>query len=411
MAMDAETQLPEGLALTANLLFFDAMIRHQVYSLRFSGAVRNQIIEILNRTEREIATIVRDRLQADRDNVPMRLLRANKALAEIKKIRLAAWEEIEPLWRNTYRDFTESEVKFLQGAFAMALPVKIAAAGLGAAALTAIVKTHVFSGRTLKEWVRRTRDADLSRIAVAVRIGIAQGESSADIARRVVGTKRLRGRDGVTQTTRRNVDGLARTATTAFGDAAKQAFVNENDEWFDKEVFTATLDSRTTPVCRSLDGNIYERDDGPHPPMHFNCRSVRIPVISEDAIGTRAFDASSERILVGRYAEENGLGSLKSRKNLPRGHKGKFDRWARVEARKFVGQVPGKVTYGQWLARQPVAFQDDVLGVTRGKLFRDGGLTMDKFVDFKGKPLTLSQLAERDAAAFRSAGLNPTDFL
>ena len=77
----------------------------------------------------------------------------------------------------------------------------------------------------------------------------------------------------------------------------------------------------------------------------------------------------------------------------------------------MTGRVPAKVTYQQWLTRQSNQFQDDVLGKTKGILFRKGGLRLDKFVNRRGDELTLSQLATTQAKAFRSAGLNPENFL
>jgi SPP1 gp7 family putative phage head morphogenesis protein len=47
-------------------------------------------------------------------------------------------------------------------------------------------------------------------------------------------------------------------------------------------IYSAVIDSRTTPVCRFLDRKIIRLDD-PHlerltPPRHWNCRSVLVPV-------------------------------------------------------------------------------------------------------------------------------------
>ena len=51
--------------------------------------------------------------------------------------------------------------------------------------------------------------------------------------------------------------------------------------------YTAILDSRTTQICRHLDGQIHAAEggvwDGPYrPPNHFNCRSLLIPVTQFD---------------------------------------------------------------------------------------------------------------------------------
>jgi hypothetical protein len=53
--------------------------------------------------------------------------------------------------------------------------------------------------------------------------------------------------------------------------------------------------------------------------------------------------------------------------------------------------VPSTTTYDAWLRKQPQAFQEDVLGKSKAQLFRDG-LTLDKFVDEKGKSYTLAEL-------------------
>lgn len=69
------------------------------------------------------------------------------------------------------------------------------------------------------------------------------------------------------------------------------------------------------------------------------------------------------------------------------------------------GQVSEKETYQSWLGKQSAAFQDDVLGPTKGKLFREGGVTLDRFVDRNGASLTIDQLRAKEAPAFKRAGV------
>ena len=73
------------------------------------------------------------------------------------------------------------------------------------------------------------------------------------------------------------------------------------------------------------------------------------------------------------------------------------------------GQVSANVSYYQWLKTQPAGFQDAALGPVRGKLFRDGGLTAERFaalqLDKNLKPLTLDQLMKLEPLAFDRAGL------
>ena len=69
------------------------------------------------------------------------------------------------------------------------------------------------------------------------------------------------------------------------------------------------------------------------------------------------------------------------------------------------GQVPQDITYQDWLKGQSIDRQDDILGITKGKLFRDGGLTVQNFVDMQGRTLTIAQLKERNKEIFEKLGL------
>jgi len=71
--------------------------------------------------------------------------------------------------------------------------------------------------------------------------------------------------------------------------------------------------------------------------------------------------------------------------------KAKRDAWADEN----IGSTPSNVTYQDWIKRQPAKFQDEVLGPTRARLFREGGVPLDKFVDASGKQYNLDQLRTR----------------
>lgn len=47
--------------------------------------------------------------------------------------------------------------------------------------------------------------------------------------------------------------------------------------------YSAVLDGQTTEICKGLDGKMFKIGEQPIPPMHFNCRSILIPItIGED---------------------------------------------------------------------------------------------------------------------------------
>lgn len=56
------------------------------------------------------------------------------------------------------------------------------------------------------------------------------------------------------------------------------------------------------------------------------------------------------------------------------------------------GQTAADTTYQSWLKTKSDAFQDEVLGPSRARLFREGKISLTDLVDPTGRPLTLDQL-------------------
>ncbi len=199
-----------------------------------------------------------------------------------------------------------------------------------------------------------------AEIISQIRVGSALGETSEQIARRLTPL-------GVKQ--KDQAAALVNTMTNHIASTARVEVLKGNDDILKGMRRIATLDSRTTLLCMSLDQTIIPLD-GPRPPYHWRCRTTLVPVLKDEY--ARGIPGST-RPSVG-----------------PDG----------------VEQVSSKTSYGEWLARQPASFQRDVLGPARYELFSKGELPIDRFVDDNGKTLTLQQLREREPMAFERAGMN-----
>lgn len=407
--MDPKQQLKSA-EETANLLWFDALLRHQIFVIRMSGSVRNDIIELLNRTEKDIEGKIRTALAGQTQMSPGRVKRAQRLMATIRRIRNEAWDKADQVLVSSMRDFIAKEGQFLKSTLEAVVPVELTTELPAAATLKSLVSSKPFEGRVLREWARSMRRADIRRIEDAIQIGLVQGESAGAIARRVLGTKAALGRDGATQTARRNAEAVSRTAVNHFSNSARQEFIRANSDLFDTELFVATLDGRTTPVCRGYDGQKFPVADGPMPPLHFNCRSIRVAAISAEAIGTRPARPATEKMLLREFAKNQNIRGVARRADLPYGMKTKYDAFASRRLRELTGILPAKVTYNNWLRSQSAEFQNDVLGRTRAILFRRGNLPLDRFVNRAGDEIPLHQLARRERAAFRAAGLDVSDY-
>ena len=65
---------------TANELWFDALVRHQVYLMRVSGSVRNDINDLLNATEKDMVDRIHAVLHGEAKLSPARLRKAESLI-------------------------------------------------------------------------------------------------------------------------------------------------------------------------------------------------------------------------------------------------------------------------------------------------------------------------------------------
>lgn len=399
---------------TSNDKFFDAMVRHQIGLLRFSKRIGRQMRELVDATEKDVRAAIRNSLRGiPRGSMsPSSIKKVDLLIEQVKQIRMVGHRAAAKLLSTEMAKLSVAEASFVDKILRKSIPVIIDTSIPSAKHLRMVARTRRFLGRTLRQWSNNLARADIDRITSQIRIGITQGEGSRKISKRVTGTVKLNGKDGVTQIYRRNADAIAFTAVNAISSQSRSEYALENREIIKKELFVAVLDARTTAICRSFDGGVFLVSEGPVLPLHMGERSMRIAVIDGEGFGTRPSTPVHERQMLVEYAREAELDRVpRSRGALPHGHKGRFDAFSRRRAREVVGRASAKTTYQTWLARQPAGFQDGVLGKTKGALFRRGKLPLDRMVDSSGREFTLAQLARSDVASFRAANLDPKDFL
>jgi SPP1 gp7 family putative phage head morphogenesis protein len=74
-----------------------------------------------------------------------------------------------------------------------------------------------------------------------------------------------------------SLERFSRTKITDVMNRGRMAFYNESGVVAAYQ-YSAILDDRTTDICSGLDGKVFKDGDAPIPPMHFNCRSLLIPI-------------------------------------------------------------------------------------------------------------------------------------
>lgn len=352
---------------TANDRLFANAVRHQIGLVRYSTSTVKKIIAMLNRSQVRILDQLAkfDPSEGDGSFSQQRL---ESLLVSLRSINAEGLRAITEAFDGDLRDLGTHEVEFTARAFDTLVPIELNVIQPTREQLYAAVHAKPFRGKLLSEYYGDLPEATMAPVRSAIRQGFAEGRTTDQIIRELRGSRAAKYTDGILQQPRRSVERLVRTAINHTATVAREQVYKENADLVKGVRWVSTLDMRTSDICQALDGEVFPPDDGPRPPAHLNCRSTTSPVLkSWEELGFEVGD-------------------------LPEGTRASMD-----------GQVPASMTYQEWLSGQSEAVQDDVLGPTRAALFRDGGLTLDKFVDEANRSLTLEQLRAREEAAFRRA--------
>lgn len=355
-------------------------VRHAVYFDRFSTGVVHRLIALLNRTNADLRAqivIALERMPAESFAVE----RLESLLHSVRDLNKQAYESVGLELTKELKEFSAYEVGYQQDLFKHVLPVQVSFNTVVAEQVYSAALSRPFQGKLLSEWSSKIETDRMARIRDSIRMGYVEGQSTSQIVQRIMGTRAKGYEDGVIEIDRRNARAVVQTALSHAAGFAKDRFYGANKDLVKSIRWLAVLDSRTSEPCRLRDGLKYENET--HKPvghkipwlagpgrLHWNCRSTSTPVVKS----WRELGIPIDEMEPGTRASMDG-------------------------------QVPADMTYADWLKKQPAGRQDDVLGPVRGKLMREGGLTLDRYYSDKGVFLNLDQLRARDAAAFVRAGL------
>jgi SPP1 gp7 family putative phage head morphogenesis protein len=215
------------------------------------------------------------------------------------------------------------------------------------------------NGEVLREAFQNMSARQSEIFSLSVRNGLLEGQSIENIVRRAKGRLNREQRGSIdtiiaaggqaTSIPNNQIRAIVRTSVNQVSVAADRIVAAENPDVTEKYRYTATLDTKTSAICRALDGKVFVHGKGPYPPQHFNCRS--------------------------RYV------------NIPTGLEKEFENI--------------RDDYGEWLNEQDDSVKKDVLGPGR-LAFWDGLVkkygasdAIRKFVGKDGSELNLDQLKRR----------------
>ena len=299
--------------------------------LRIEGQPRRRQIEMLNEMSAFLRGLVQEKTGELFNEVIIPNINETAGIVSIQQV-------------DALNDAIPDEVKDL-GFFVR---------GTSETALNETLRNTLINGSTIQETVERFVSDFDGKITQELRIGISNGETISQL------TQRAR---GVIQTKSNNAQMIARTVQTAVSAEIRETTFDENSDIVKGYEWVSVLDTRTSDICKALDGTVYELDDPKRrvPPAHPNCRSTITPVLKswkELGINANELSAGTRRDMDGK-------------------------------------SVDAELDYSEWLKTQDDKVQNEALGVEKAKLFRENNLDMKDFVNRIGSPLTVDEVKEK----------------
>lgn len=328
---------------TVNEKIFDRIVDHMSDVRLYENGVQKQNRAILKQHRINLKTLLKKDIRADVKPEVTRfgkelLGSQTKSLTEFSKSQLAFHKNnIEAEVKKFYRT-QKPKTKEL---------------------LAEITGPNIKGDRRISKNISNIASGELVRIQSKVKAGLAKGQSPDEIIANVMKTTKI---------TEHQAKTLTRTSITSTQTQALNSVMEANKEILDGYMFTAILDSRTSPICTHHNGKVYPIDDVRYrPPLHWNCRSSMVPVVKS----------------------KEDLKQVKSKNIKPRN-------LGKMHSADLDGR-PSKIkSYGEWLRRQASDVQVKLLGGERqALLFQKGRLKAEEFVSPQGKALSIRGLMRR----------------
>ena len=305
---------------------FDSQVKRRIELERLSRSEARKLYRFLSEVQKDIIGKMANMRERGLSKATIR--QQQRLLDSVNEIHASVYARLRDELNTGFRRLARDQAAFEAGALTSTGVVGSVGTLTARQAIAAFRSRPLEDLGFLQKMVSQLEPSQKARITNALQTSFIQGES--------VGRAAIRIRGAVAKS-RRGLLAFIRTANTHIAASVQQATYEANADLIEEVEWRSILDTRTTKICASRDGNVYPADKGPRPPAHFACRSVVSPLL-----------------------------------------KG-FER-------------PERETYPKWLKRQNAATQKDILGAERFRLYRDDGFEIDDFVDFKGRTIPLDEL-------------------
>lgn len=359
-----------------NAAIQDILIGNQVDLVKLEGTMRAQVLDVLKELE---ADLIKRLAKAD-PTLPaltkFQQQRLTRLLQQTQSVIGSSFATARRLTNAELIKLAEIESALAGGSIQTAIGTELGIPSLNRQTLQAIVNDGLIQGAPSREWWAKQAANTQAAFSQQMRLGVLAGENVGQLANRVRGLMNI---------PKHQAEALARTSTISVSNLARLRTYQENAHLIKAIKWLSTLDSRTTDICKGLDGLMWDpvtfepighSTSFPGPTAHWNCRSTQIPITRsyEELAKIKTDQAKSTALKL----QAAGAGTRSA----------------------LNGQVPASIGYEQWLLLKETAepgFALRTKALTPGKysLWKQGKLDFKELIDQSANPITVKELQQQ----------------
>ena len=304
----------------------------------------------------------------------------NQQKAEIERVLNEVYEDIGKKIETKTFEMAQATPKIINSMIIKSVPAKFEITTeipkLDEKRIASWFQSSQIEGTYFNDWLTKLESNSVARIVKETRESLILSEPRRETAKRIQNALNIG---------RQSAEGLAHNAVHQAHVWAEREYYLENENIFKGLRFVAELDRKTTPLCRSLDGQEFPLKQAPQPPLHWRCRSFLMPVFRSESL-ENYLAAEEKNVRIARIESE------------PRIVKHRDSTRSTTFEKLRVKHPQASINYNEWLMSmvnssdaRDVSFAREVLGPTRFDLLSSRKLKMESLY-YQGKLRTIKEL-------------------
>ena len=382
---------PQG--LNANDALQDSVVIHAINLERLKASEVKKIVALLEDVELDIIKKI-EKIDPTGVGTTYRARRLAKLIEGVRGTIKNGYFLLNRENKASLQDIAKSASQATANSINKVLRVPLGAVVPSASNLKSLVGNIMVQGDVIKSYWDGQSKTLQNNFQRQMRMGIASGESVDRLIQRVRGTREARFSDGLMNTNRRQAEALVRSSVSAVNNESAIQTISANQDIMNGYQWLATLDTRTSDICKARSGLVWDLDFQPvghsipwqAPPAHFNCRSTIIGVLKP----WKDFSNKPLPNIPNKTYKE----ALKER-YIARGIEGELLTKALKNTQSSMdGYVAGDINFEEWLSKKSVKMQKDILGEGKWELWKNKKIGFVDLINQSNQPRTLQELKE-----------------